>query len=369
MAETSDTSPETTAPGLLTELPVAVKWSLLVVVSVALSGLLEWLHLPAALLLGPMAASIVFATNGARLALPRLPFVASQTLIGAMIAQNLDGEILSRVFDDWAIFLFVVFSIVFATSLIGYVLAKREIMPGTTAIWGTSAGAASVMVLMADAYGADARLVAFMQYLRVVCVAAAATLMAALVFNIEGDTMPDFVLFPPVDWLNLAQTMAASGALGAIGFFLRIPGGPIILPMVGLAALASFGMITIELPPWLLALAYTVIGWRVGLAFTRRLLRHAARALPQVLLSIGLLIGFGGVLAWVLWRFLGIDPLTAYLATSPGGLDTVAIIAASTHVDVPFVLALQTLRFLVILAVGPGISRFVADRMIGRAAD
>jgi hypothetical protein len=40
--------------------------------------------------------------------------------------------------------------------------------------------------------------------------------------------------------------------------------------------------------------------------------------------------------------------LTAYLATSPGGLDSVAIIAVGTHSDVSFVLAVQTLRLLVV---------------------
>jgi len=59
-------------------------------------------------------------------------------------------------------------------------------------------------------------------------------------------------------------------------------------------------------------------------------------------------------------RIVGVDPLTAYLATSPGGVDSAAIIAASTKVDMPFVMAMQTVRFLLILAVGPPLSRFVA---------
>jgi hypothetical protein len=47
-------------------------------------------------------------------------------------------------------------------------------------------------------------------------------------------------------------------------------------------------------------------------------------------------------------RLAHVDALTAYLATSPGGLDSVAIIAASTpRVDLPFVLALQSVRLLV----------------------
>ena len=52
------------------------------------------------------------------------------------------------------------------------------VVPGTTGVWGSSPGAASAMVVMADAFGADARLVAFMQYLRVVCVVVVASLIA-----------------------------------------------------------------------------------------------------------------------------------------------------------------------------------------------
>ena len=58
---------------------------------------------------------------------------------------------------------------------------------------------------------------------------------------------------------------------------------------------------------------------------------------------------------------LGIDPLTAYLATSPGGLDTVAIVAAaSDNVNLSFVMALQTARFVFVLLFGPAIARLVA---------
>src|SRR5690606_41576948 len=85
------------------------------------------------------------------------------------------------------------------------------------------------------------------------------------------------------------------------------------------------------------------------------------RALPQVVISILALILFCGGLGFLLWEFAGIDPLTAFLATSPGGLDAVAIIAAaSRHVDLSFVMALQMLRFVIVLLLGPAIARMVA---------
>ena len=56
----------------------------------------------------------------------------------------------------------------------------------------------------------------------------------------------------------------------------------------------------------------------------------------------------------------GTDPLTAYLATSPGGADSVAITAASSNVDVPFVMAMQMTRFILVMLIGPTLVRTVA---------
>jgi uncharacterized membrane protein AbrB (regulator of aidB expression) len=62
-------------------------------------------------------------------------------------------------------------------------------------------------------------------------------------------------------------------------------------------------------------------------------------------------------------HLLGTDPLTAYLATSPGGADSVAIIAASSPVNAPLVMAFQTARLFAVIAIGPAMSRFIATRL------
>ena len=105
-----------------------------------------------------------------------------------------------------------------------------------------------------------------------------------------------------------------------------------------------------------------MIGWSIGLNFTRTILRHAARALPQIIASIVALIAFCAALGFAMSRALGIDPLTAYLATSPGGMDSVAIIAAASDVsNLSFVMALQTARFLIVLVAGPPLARLLAQ--------
>ncbi|HEX4327398.1 MAG TPA: AbrB family transcriptional regulator, partial [Burkholderiales bacterium] len=68
-----------------------------------------------------------------------------------------------------------------------------------------------------------------------------------------------------------------------------------------------------------------------------------------------------GGLAWLLHVFAGIDPLSAYLATSPGGVDAVAIIAASAKVNVSFVMSMQLARLIVVIVAGPPLTKYVAS--------
>ena len=135
------------------------------------------------------------------------------------------------------------------------------------------------------------------------------------------------------------------------------------------AVAEAMGLVTITLPPWLLAVSYAFLGWSVGLGFTREILIHASRALPQILLAIFAIIGICGVFAFVLVQAAGIDPMTAYLATCPGGVDSIAIIGASSNADLSFVMTMQTLRLLIVLLAGPSIARLIAQRMSGEEID
>ena len=103
---------------------------------------------------------------------------------------------------------------------------------------------------------------------------------------------------------------------------LRIPAGALLVPMAMAALLEAMGLVNIVLPPWLLAITYAFLGWSIGLSFNRQILQHAARALLPIMLAIGVMIAVCAALAAVLVHYAGIDPLTAYLATSPGGMDS-----------------------------------------------
>jgi uncharacterized protein len=351
------------APSLFEQRSARTQWCALIAGSVLFAALLEMAGLPAALLLGPMLAGILVATNGGGIRAPRVLVLASQTIVGCLVACAITGDIVLAFLKDWPLFLGVALVIIATSGLLGWMISRFKVLPGATAVWGTTPGAASAMMVMAGAFGADARLVAFMQYLRVVLVAAIASIVARLWIGPSDSVAPATVWFPAVHWADFSATLMIAGLGGALGVALRIPAGALLLPMIVGAVLEGTGLVTISLPPWLLALSYAFLGWSVGLGFTREILVHASRALPQVLLAILIMIGVCGALAFILVHAAGIDPLTAYLATSPGGMDSVAIIGASSKVDLSFVMAMQAVRFLIVLIVGPPMARFIAQRM------
>lgn len=347
----------------LGSLPTAVQWTVLVAASIGLAVLLLSVHAPAALLLGPLLASMAVASGGAQLRLPLSPFVFAQGVVGSMIAKMVPLSIVGDVLGHWVLFTVGVLSVVAVSSLLGWIMTRLQMLPGTTALWGTSPGAASVMTLMAEAYGADPRLVAIMQYLRVLMVAAVAAAVARLFGVSPEHHAAAIVWFPPVDGLALGETVALSVAGPIIARRFNIPAGAFLVPLVIGLVLSHFGLMKIEQPPWLLAASYTMIGWNIGLRFTRPLLVHAAKALPRILACIFIMIALCGGVAAMLVVVAGIDPLTAYLATSPGGADSVAIIAASSDVDISFVMAMQTVRLIAVLVLAPMLTRFIAERM------
>jgi membrane AbrB-like protein len=323
---------------------------------------LEVVQLPAALLLGPMIAAILVAVVGCSLRIPNRFVLVAQAVIGCMIARSIPPTIMGEILRGWPLFVVVVMAVIAASSAHGWLLAYWRVLPGTTAVWGSSPGAASAMMLMAAAYGADIRLVAFMQYVRVLLVAFAATILAKFLGTTVAPPTGAY-WFPQIRWIPFAETLLLIGFGTLCTRFRRLPAAPLLLPLGLGIALQDTGLISIELPPWLLVASYAIVGWSTGLGFNRAILRHAAQALPAVLVSILVLIAVCGGLAVLLVVLAGVDPLTAYLATSPGGADSAAIIAVASNVDVAFVMAMQTTRLVLVLLIGPRIAGFVAGRV------
>jgi membrane AbrB-like protein len=329
-------------------------WSILLLVSAAVTGAFVAIHLPAAMMLGPMISGIVLGANGAKLHIPNWLLTICFGIVSCLIARSIDPPLLRLVLAQWPVFLFgSLFTIIFGLAL-GVMMARLRVMPGTTAIWGSAPGAVMIMLVMAKEARADVQLVAVMQFLRVVIVAGLAALVALIFGRSSGGTGALLaVAAAPFSWWPFLATLALGTGAAFFGQRLPFPGASMLIPMFAAIALSNSGLLVITQPDWMLICAYVLFGWSVGLGFTRESLVHAGRLLPHIIGFILILTTMCAGLGYGMHLVLGTDMLTAFLATSPCGMDLIAVIAASTHVDMSLVMGMQVGRFLIISFVGP----------------
>jgi membrane AbrB-like protein len=344
-----------------------IKWLALIALSVLLTLGLDYLELPASRFLGPLGAGIALALFNVRLTLnPNLQPVA-QGLIGLLVGSSLNPKTLGVLGWAWPFMALGTFWSIGVSVGLGLVLSRLRILPESAAIWGLSPGAAGVMTIMSGDYGADARLVAFTQYLRVLIVSLVAVGVASQAIEPGlGVSRATVDYFPRILW---PDALFALGALVA-GLYLtkifRVPGGLILLPLILGAGVENFLGASVAPPPSLMIVAYAVMGWRVGLTFDREMVAKTLRTLPAALLAISFLIAACGLFAVAMVVYGGFDPLTAYLASSPGGLDAVTIIATASGADLPMVMAMQSCRLFLVIVTAPYLARWISQKKFSR---
>jgi uncharacterized protein len=343
-----------------------LEWIALLAAGAGGALLLHRAGLPAPWLIAPILVALAAAVSGlVAVQVPRPAFVAAQAAIGMLIAQAFTPPVVASIARSWAVMLAVVASTIVAAALAGWILARWGSIPAATAAWGSAPGGASAMTAMSAEYGADPRVVAFMQYLRVTVVVLSASAVSRALLGHAAPVAPAALATTPgfgpsfSDVFALFETIAVA-ALGALAALrLKVPAGALLGPMVLGAALHGAGLIRIVLPPAALDAAYLTIGLTIGLLYTPATVRYVLRILPQLLVATVVLVLLCCVSAALLVATLHVDALTAYLATTPGGIDSITAIALGSGANVPLVLAIQALRIFVVLLTAPSLAKLI----------
>lgn len=346
--------------------PALLQWLCVVLAAGAAGQLFHFLHIPAGLFLGPMLAGIACGLLGVTIRVHRHAFRFGQGCVGVLVAHSITWPVIQTLAQSWYQMLGVTALTLAMSALVGLGAIRFSGLSKATAAWGTAPGAASAMVAMSEDYGADARVVATMQYVRVVCV----VVVGALVSHVLGAHTPSSGAANMGQTGNLLDLVLSLGViLVGVAAGTRLPAGALLVPLLLGGGLQLSGAITIDLPSWIFSLGYGLIGCYIGLRFDQRTVAYVWRQMPAMVLSASALILLCAGSAWFLAKLMRIDFLSMYLATSPGGLDAMAILAVETHADTGFVLASQTLRLFSVVLVSVVIARQVLRNAPADAAE
>lgn len=342
--------------------PPIVQWSVLAIGGIAIGLGMERFHVPGALLLGPLIWAAILGIRGMNIRIGRWGHQFGQAIAGALIALNLDASILARTVEIWPIvFLFVFLTLVLACA-VGLVATGLTGLDQDVTIWGFMPGMAGTMIALAHERGLDSRMVAFIQILRLLMVIGAMVTFGAIM---AGPAVPHNQVIPD-QTASIIPALALAGLGVATGRWLpMIPAGASLVPILIGGALCINGIV-FAVPHWLVTVGFFFLGAQTGLRFTPEMLKIGAKALPMLAVSVVLLLVLCGLSGGILSLITGTDLMSAVLATVPGSIDSIALIALSTGSDMSFIMVLQTTRLFAVVILGPFIAR-VMLHLISRA--
>ncbi|MGH3137849.1 MAG: AbrB family transcriptional regulator [Gaiellaceae bacterium] len=340
-----------------------LRWLGVALATFAATIAMSAVELPTPALFAALLIGITYALVAVRrpLDIPSKGLTIGQALIGVAIGTALDASTLGAVASNW----FAVSAVTLATlalSLgVGIAIARLAGISQATGTLGLIAGGASGIVAMADELGADSRLVAFMQYVRVLVVVLVAPFVATILLA-HGERGA-----PPTEpkGTSLVGDLAFTGACVLAGVLvarrLRVTAGTLLCPL-GVAAILSTSGVAgdASVPALVQSVAFALIGLQVGLRFTIATIRGAQALLPWVLAAIFVLVTVSAGLAALLVPLAHVSFADAYLATTPGGLYAVLAASVGIGANTTFVVSVQVLRILVMVIGAPQLVRIVA---------
>jgi membrane AbrB-like protein len=348
-------------------------WAVLLAAAVVVSLLFDLLHVPSPALFGALVAGLGRAlarpagraAPGAvpRLEVPRLAGTGAQAVIGVSIGGLVETGTLRTLAEHWLPVLAVTVATLLVSLLAGQLMRLHPDVSAVTGAFAMIAGGAAGVTAMARDLGADERVVAVLQYLRVLLVLVAMPVVATAVYGASAGPRAAAGAEDPGWPAGLLFTVVCAAVGVLLGRLARIPVGVLLGPMAVAAGLDLAGLSGgATVPGVVQSAAFLALGLQVGLSFTRDSLRLVGRALPLALVLIAAVVLACAGLGALLSAAAGVTPLEGYLATTPGGLYAVLATATGSGADATFVLAVQVLRLFVMLFSAPLLARLLRPR-------
>lgn len=259
-------------------------WCLLILLSGIIGFGANAIRVPAGWMVGPMIVSLLFSVSGRRNArISKAIFSGAQMVIGVLIAGTFHVNDIPLLIKHWYAVLLVSAGTLIISVVIGYGLASRNIMDRATAFLGVMPGGASGMVAMSSSMSADTKIVALMQYVRMITVVATASLVTKSLSGSAVSSHPStLATTTDAHWVTWCVSLAVGAAGSFLGVKFRVPAGAMLGSMACCLVLNLTGLMQVSAPAPLTAIAYATIGIYVGLLFDRDSIVHAGKLLPTI---------------------------------------------------------------------------------------
>jgi membrane AbrB-like protein len=334
------------------------RWKpLLASLTIGLIGALVFaeLRIPLPYVVGPMFANMVTALMFPKIELwvPAWLKLASLMVIGALFGMTVTPDLIYHIPQWWpTMLLIVVFVVLAVASVTLFMRAMGYDM--VTSYFSSTPGGMIAAIAMSSAYHADVRTVSLTQSIRMIVT----VFTIPIAFRLFADYHPTDAVAVALKATNVELRDVALGIAASIGGYyagklIRVPSPHMFGPMIGVAAVNLTGILHLQFPDPLVAVAQIVIGAEVGASFTGIRVRQVARGLMTGVVAGFIILGVGVACAMIAHWITGISSTQLILAFAPGGFAEMALVAFGLGSDLTFVIFHQLVRYILVMIASP----------------
>jgi membrane AbrB-like protein len=276
----------------------------------------------------------------------------------------------------------LIIGLIILNFVFGFIVSSVSNLDLVTSLFAAAPGGLSDMALIADDLGADSPKVALLQLIRVVGVISIyPPIMKYIHFRIKKNTgnaeeiveqasyiIPEVKFYENIednehytkknDKRNLLLTLGISAIGGILGIILNVPAGAMVFSMI---AAAAFNITTGKgcFPRKFRFITQSATGALIGSRMTSAdIVGLKEILLPALVLTIGMMC-LTFIIGYSIYKFSKFDLITALLASTPGGLTEITMMAEDVGADAPKVAVLHLFRLVVVISAFPTILKYV----------
>jgi membrane AbrB-like protein len=342
------------------------------------------LKVPAGAMVGSMLLVAIFNVVTGNAYMPQDVRIITQMAAGAFIGAGIRYKDVLDLKKMIKPAILMIVAMITLDTLMGYIMYNITGIDLVTSLFACAPGGIVDMSLISNDLGADSSKVALLQLVRLMSVMMLFPMMMKFISSRilapkslnkaseKEDTKPGSDLqknSKKVEEnskekknriINLILTLGVAAVAGLIGYKLGIPAGAMTFAMIATAALNVIferGYMPLNLRRLTQVFAGVLIGERMTYG---DIIALKSVLLPAFILLIGI-IAVNLCIGFFISKTSGLDLISALLASAPGGVSDMAIIAKDLGGDAPKVAILQLARYVCVIAIFPVIIKFLCS--------
>ena len=309
-----------------------------------------------------MVVNIVASVRGVPVLIPHGVRVITLCVIGVFLGGSFSPELLARA-GEWVLSLAFMVVFIPLITVAGSLYYRRfAAFDPPTAMFSGAPGTLTAMVIIGGESGADERMIALTQGLRVVVVVFLMPLIVAAATATSATATSILPEGGPFNWADLGLLTLAAVLGFALARVVKLPAAAMTGAMITSAALYLGGFVDWRPPDTALWICLWILGSAIGSRFSTVTPRTFFRVSRHALMATALVVSISAVFAFFVSQVTNVAYLTTLLSFTPGGVAEMCLIAIAFDIDPAFVAVHHLVRIAILITVAPLAARWLLSR-------